>query len=831
MSAREVFVDLEGEVVPGAIAMTEMKYAAAEIRHWTLTYVLRGNVIRDGKTIKEWLHEQWAALEKDARAHLELEHEVVPDERRICETILDLSQKLTSVSAEVVDLKDQGAENDELLNKIREEFGPVFYPLRKMIDEHASEHFEELSAAQADIHDTHNSNVRYVTLLGVVAALLALSICLIVDRLFVRYITERKRAEETLGQLGQSEERYRALFEGSAEGILIADIEMQEFTYANSAMCRMLGYTEAELRRMNVVDIHPQDALEHVISEFQAQARGEKSLAANLPCLRKDGTTVYADISAAKVLIDGRECNVGFFTDITERRKAEEGAREIAEKLHVITNSAQDAIIMMDHQGAITFWNSAAEKIFGYSNSEAIGKDCHSLLMPEEYQELFHEGFNQFKKTGTGAAVGKTLELEAKRKDGERFPIEISVSSIKIQGRWHAVGMVRDITERQQREQAFQREVSRYMAMIDTVPAMVYLKDIDHRYIVANKAFCDTVGKGLDEVMGKTDYDIFPLEKADEYHKSDKIVMAEDRRVIDHEQSIKDVGGEAKWISITRVPVHDSQGPVLGVVGLVQDVTEYRRSREQLIQSDKLAAIGTLAAGVAHEINNPIGFISSNLNTMNKYLKKMNSYIERTGTEEDEDKEAILEILTDFVNAVDESTEGTTRVKNIVANLKSFSRIDRAEKEHANINEGIESTLNIVWNELKYHCKVEKDFGDIPDLYCIPNQLNQVYMNLLLNAGHATKGQSGLINIRTWADDANIYVSVKDNGVGIPEENVKKIFEPFFTTKEVGQGTGLGLSLAFDIIKKHGGNIEVKSEVDVGTEFIVALPCEGVPVG
>ena len=202
--------------------------------------------------------------------------------------------------------------------------------------------------------------------------------------------------------------------------------------------------------------------------------------------------------------------------DIAEGEWAEKALQETAEKLHVITNSAQDAIIMMDHEGSITFWNPAAEKIFGYSESEAIGKDCPSLLMPEEYQELFQEGFKQFRKTGTGAALGKTVALEAKQKDGTRFPIEISVSSIKIQGQWHAVGIVRDITERQQREQAFQREVSRYMAMIDTVPATAYLKDIDHRYIVANKAFCDTIGKTLDEIVGRTDYDIFPQEKADE---------------------------------------------------------------------------------------------------------------------------------------------------------------------------------------------------------------------------------------------------------------------------------------------------------------------------
>ncbi|MEA3297689.1 MAG: ATP-binding protein [candidate division Zixibacteria bacterium] len=382
--------------------------------------------------------------------------------------------------------------------------------------------------------------------------------------------------------------------------------------------------------------------------------------------------------------------------------------------------------------------------------------------------------------------------------------------------------------EQNHAEQALARMVRQYSAMIDTVPAMMFLKDINHKYVTVNKAFCRLANKSADEIIGKTDYDIFLFEKADEYHKTDQIVMNEDRCVFEHEQSLEDADGKTRWISTTRVPLHDINGMVSGVVGLVQDITEQHKSHEQLMQSDKLAAIGTLAAGVAHEINNPVGFISSNLNTMSKYLERIRSYVENTGVEDDDDKEGILDIMTDFSDAVNESIEGTVRVKDIVTDLKSFSRVDGAKKGLVNINEGIESTLNIVWNELKYHCKVEKELSNIPDLMCIPNQLNQVFMNMLLNAGHATAETAGFIRIRTWADDINIYVSIKDNGVGIPQINLKNIFEPFYTTKDVGKGTGLGLSLAYDIIKKHNGNIDVKSEVGVGTEFVVSLPLKGL---
>ena len=283
-----------------------------------------------------------------------------------------------------------------------------------------------------------------------------------------------------------------------------------------------------------------------------------------------------------------------------------------------------------------------------------------------------------------------------------------------------------------------------------------------------------------------------------------------------------------RWTSTTKIPLMNEEGTVWGMVGLVGDVTEQHVSRQKLAQSDKLAAIGTLAAGVAHEINNPIGYISSNLNTMKKYLEKIREHLEKRDEPHEEDHKQIMDMVVDFNDAVNESIEGAARVKNIVADLKSFSRIDRAEKECANLNDGINSTLNIIWNELKYKCTVEKDFGILPELYCIPNQLNQVFMNILINAGHAITEEHGTILIKTWADDNNILISIKDDGCGIPKENLRKIFEPFFTTKEVGKGTGLGLSLAYDIVRKHGGNIEVKSEVEIGTEFTITLPLEGL---
>ncbi|MFA5074283.1 MAG: ATP-binding protein [Nitrospirota bacterium] len=272
---------------------------------------------------------------------------------------------------------------------------------------------------------------------------------------------------------------------------------------------------------------------------------------------------------------------------------------------------------------------------------------------------------------------------------------------------------------------------------------------------------------------------------------------------------------------------------------LEQAYTKLKLTQAKILQQDKMASIGQLAAGVAHEVNNPMGFIASNLNTLNKYMEKIMSYIQELtasleqtnsaplieGIRELRTKQKIDFIREDAQKLIGESLEGAERVKVIVQNLKNFSRVDQSEAKYADINECMESTIRIVWNELKYKTTVKKEYGDIPPLFCYPQQLNQVFMNLLVNAAHAIETR-GEITIKTWAKDESVFISIADTGCGISEENLPKIFEPFFTTKEIGKGTGLGLSITFDIIKKHTGEIMIQSEVNKGTTFTIRIPIQ-----
>lgn len=259
-------------------------------------------------------------------------------------------------------------------------------------------------------------------------------------------------------------------------------------------------------------------------------------------------------------------------------------------------------------------------------------------------------------------------------------------------------------------------------------------------------------------------------------------------------------------------------------------------AQSQLLQSEKMASIGQLAAGVAHEINNPIGYVYSNLGTLEKYLTELFGLLEayegHEGGAGGEELKALrervdLEYLKEDVPALmKESKEGITRVKKIVQDLKDFSHADTSEEwVWSDLRQGVESTLNIVWNELKYKVEVKRDYGELPEVECLPSQLNQVFMNLLVNAGQAIE-ERGEIRIGTGVEGDQVWVEIADTGKGIEEKNLKKIFDPFFTTKPVGKGTGLGLSLSYGIVQKHHGRIEVESEVGVGTRFRIWLPIQ-----
>ena len=265
-------------------------------------------------------------------------------------------------------------------------------------------------------------------------------------------------------------------------------------------------------------------------------------------------------------------------------------------------------------------------------------------------------------------------------------------------------------------------------------------------------------------------------------------------------------------------------------------------AQNYLLQADKMASVGQLAAGVAHEINNPIGYVYSNLGTLEKYIHDvfalLTLYEQAEASISDVSLREILKTTRDRIDIsflredmgslMNESKEGITRVKQIVQNLKDFSHVNISDEWHfTDLHKGLESTLNIVNNEIKYKAEVIKEYDELPEVECLSSQLNQVFMNLLVNAAHAIE-ERGTISIRTGKQDNEVWVEICDTGRGINPEHLKKIFNPFFTTKPIGQGTGLGLSLSYGIVQKHHGRIAVQSDVGKGTTFRIWLPIRQV---
>jgi PAS domain S-box-containing protein len=409
-------------------------------------------------------------------------------------------------------------------------------------------------------------------------------------------------------------------------------------------------------------------------------------------------------------------------------------------------------------------------------------------------------------------------------------------------------------------ELVFQRNLLRTLA--ETFPHRIYAKDTETRFIFGNMAVAQGMGvSSPDELLGKTDFGFYPEACATRYHREEQAIMQSGQPLMHREEEVKYLlTNDVAWMLTTKVPLRDDDGKVVGIVGVNYDITERKRTemelvsrnaqllelnaklsraQAQLVQSEKLASIGQLAAGVAHEINNPIGFIFSNFTTLDGYLEKLLTML--TAYQEAEhliDSQAMKDKLTVLGETVDlpflkedipvlmtETKDGIARVRKIVQALTEFSRVGgNAEWQFADLHHGIDATLNIINSEIKYKADVIKEYGQIPEIECLPSEINQVIMNLLVNAAHAIGEDRGKITIRTSVARETVLIEISDNGCGIEKESLSRIFDPFYTTKPVGKGTGLGLSLSYGIVQKHRGTLEVESEVGQGTTFRLTLP-------
>ncbi|WP_417760858.1 ATP-binding protein [Shewanella sp.] len=413
-------------------------------------------------------------------------------------------------------------------------------------------------------------------------------------------------------------------------------------------------------------------------------------------------------------------------------------------------------------------------------------------------------------------------------------------------------------------------------ALVDKLPLGICVLDRDFNIRYWNSFFADRMDMPSEAVIGRNILELFQDEAAFLKKKLKSVLVLnnpsfsywEHRPHIFKFKSSRPITGEETLMyqNMEIVPLEIVGGEVQSICLILQDVTalagyfnaqkelalqleaEHAEQRAlinklemaqgQLLQAEKMASIGQLAAGVAHEINNPIGFINSNLQSLKDYVGNLLKIVEFSEKVIDKatpdsyhklkadffERQQYRFIRQDITELVNECLEGTSRVAAIVKNLKSFSHVDNSEWQYADLRDGMENTLKIVNNQLKYKVAVHRDYDEaLPQLYCQPMQLNQVFMNLLVNAAQAIE-HNGDIYISIQRHNNGVQVVIRDTGSGIEARHLDKIFDPFFTTKPVGSGTGLGLSLSYSIVQRHQGQIVVTSQRGKGTEFTITLP-------
>lgn len=585
-----------------------------------------------------------------------------------------------------------------------------------------------------------------------------------------------------------------------------------------------------------------------------AQAAGPFSLLLAAP----DGERMYLARITEMAAPDDHLGILVSFHDQTEQTHLARRLIETEDQIQAIRQAARDAMIIVGADGLIRFANAATTKILGWSPSELIGTPASSL-----FGQLCHDLPNP--NNAPSDDRQKTAELRLDRRDGKPVDIELSENHFRHGDAWSTLLLLRDVTVRKATETRLREAEARWQFALEGSGDAVWDWNIKAGSILFSPRFKRMLGyteAEFDDSYAAWEAAIHPddlprvraqLEAyvegaADSYQCEFRMRMAnadylwvQDRGLIverDHDGRPARMVGTQRDISAARQASESMQRQLIETLNLNSKLEE---TQLQLVQSEKLAAIGQIAAGVAHEMNTPLGFVGSNFGSLERYSNELLKLVElfheaaRAGDPSAvaaaESAYAAADIAfmrEDLPTLFSETREGLSRVQGIVRDLRDFSRVGEQQWQLADLHHGLDSTLNILRNQLKHKAQVIREYGELPALWCIPSQLNQVFLNLLANAIQAIRDQ-GSIRIRTAVENEHILIRISDTGCGIRPGDLARIFDPFFTTKASGEGTGLGLSLSLDIVRKHHGRLYADSEPGVGSTFTLELPIAGQP--
>jgi PAS domain S-box-containing protein len=692
--------------------------------------------------------------------------------------------------------------------------------------------------------------------------------------------------------LKQSEERYRTLVANIPGVVYRWSYEKRSralplllVTFVSGAIETLSGYPPSDFINHRVRSfasiIHPQDRA-RVEEEIWQSAIAKKPHAIEYRIVRVDGrlTWVY-DKGQASVGENGEILWIdGVILDITERKQAEAELQYTKAFLDSVVENLPIGVFIKDARDLrVMYWNKGSEELLGYSKDEVLGKTDYDLLSKEQARYLRAKD-RQVLAEGQLVDIQEVPLVTPHR--GERLlhvkkvPLLDEASSPQ-----YLLGICEDITERKRAEEALRESENHYRCIVETASEGVWMFDADSKTTFANNRMAQMLGYSVEELLGRSLFEFI-----DPNFQSLVQIYIERRRQGIHERhdfKFRRKDGSDLWAIVSATPIFDACDRFVGVLRMITDITERKQAEEalqqserelklknqqlkqtlrqlkqtqsQLIQNEKMISLGQMVAGIAHEINNPVGFIYGNVSHARDYAQRLIHLVQLYAKHYPEPVPQIQAeiaafdldfLIADFPKVLRSMKEGANRIREIVLSLRTFSRLDEADKKEVNIHDGIDSTLLLLQHRLKKQpsqlaIQVKKEYGKLLPIECYPGQLNQVFMNLLSNAIDALESQPkpGAIAIRTeivrdrksvtsgpeeqttdW-----VIIRIMDNGPGIPCHVKKHIFDPFFTTKPVGVGTGLGLSISHSIVvEKHGGKLTCNSTPSQGTEFIIELP-------
>jgi len=677
-------------------------------------------------------------------------------------------------------------------------------------------------------------------------------------------VAAKKDTKPRQGTDALPNELLHIIFNNLIDGLITIDTTGTIKTF-NPAAETIFGYSTDEIRGKNISLLMPSPHRERHDDYLAEYCRtGQGRLIGHGPRevmgQHKDGHCVPIELAISKAHIEDEMVFIGAVRDISQRKQVEVALQQSEERFNLAMLGSNDGLWDWNLLSNEVYFSPRWKQMLGYEQdelpneleswSENVYPDDLPLAMQAIDDYLcgntpeFRIEFRMYHKNGTDVDI---LSRGSVVRDSDRTPLRF-------------VGTHVDMTQQKQTQSLLRESEHKFRTIFDSADDAMMLLD-ENGFFDCNQSTlkifgCDT----RDEFCRMHPANFSPptqTDGRDSLEKANQTIattMKQGKNFFEwtHRRS----NGQDFPAEVLLTAMQLDGRPILHAT--VRDITARKQAEQtlkqqhselqqanknlnetqaQLLQSEKMASIGQLAAGVAHEINNPVGYVSSNITALKTYtaelLQLLDSYQAlETELPQSDAKQALLALKDrleleflrqDMDDIISESLEGVSRVKQIVQDLKDFSHINEATWQLSNLHKGLDSTLNIVHSELKYKAEIVKEYAELPPIHCLPSQLNQVFMNLFVNAGHAIDTE-GKIYIRTGLDDNQVWVEVEDNGCGIAPEHIKRIFDPFFTTKDVGKGTGLGLSLTYGIIEKHNGRIEVDSETGRGTRFRIWLP-------